>query len=60
MSSAMGSPEELKEVTALVSRLTVTGVFDLPKEDRMSDRIPEVQPVKLKEFLEQCWVEKQT
>jgi hypothetical protein len=58
MSSAMGSPEELKEITALVSQLTVTGVFDLPKDSRMSDRFPEVQPVKLKQFLEKCWVGK--
>lgn len=30
--TAMGSPEELKEVTALVSRLSVSGVFDMAKE----------------------------
>jgi hypothetical protein len=60
MPSAMGSPEELKEVTALVSRLTVSGVFDMPKEDRMSDRFPEVRPVKIKKFLENCWAGKQT
>jgi hypothetical protein len=54
----MGSPEELKEITALVSQLTVTGVFDLPKDSRMSDRFPEVQPVKLEQFLEKCWVGK--
>ncbi|CEJ55394.1 hypothetical protein PMG11_01655 [Penicillium brasilianum] len=59
MPSTMGSPEELKEVTALVSRLTVAGVFDLPKENRMSDRFPEVRPVKFKEFMAKCWVEKQ-
>lgn len=60
MPSTMGSPEELKEVTALVSRLTVAGVFDLPKGNRMSDRFPEVRPVKFKEFMAKCWVEKQT
>lgn len=59
MPSAMGSPEELREVTALVSRLTVSGVFDLPKESRMSDRFHEVRPVKIKEFLENCWTGKQ-
>lgn len=58
MPSTMGSPEELKEITALVSQLTVTGVFDLPKENRMSYRFPEVQPFKLKQFLEKCWVGK--
>jgi hypothetical protein len=60
MSSDMGSLEELKEITALVSRLTVTRVFDLPKESRMSDQFPEVKPVKLKQFLEKCWAGKQT
>lgn len=59
MPSTVGSPEELKEITALVSRLTVTGVFDLPKENRMSDKFPEVKPVKLREFLEKCWGERQ-
>lgn len=59
MPSTMGSPEELKEVTVLVSRLTVAGVFDLPKDNRMSDRFPEVRPVKFKEFMAKCWVEKQ-
>ncbi|KAJ5890850.1 uncharacterized protein N7473_007078 [Penicillium subrubescens] len=58
MPSTIGSPEELKAITALVSQLTVTGVFDLPRESRMSDRFPEVQPVKLKQFLEKCWVGK--
>lgn len=60
MSSAMESPEELQEVTALVSRLTVTEVFDLPEENRMSDRFPEIRPVKVKELLEKCWAGKQT
>ncbi|KAF3386454.1 hypothetical protein F1880_000160 [Penicillium rolfsii] len=55
MPDTSGSPEELKEITALVSQLTVTGVFDLPKESRMSDRFPEVQPIKLEQFLEKCW-----
>jgi hypothetical protein len=58
MPSTIGAPEELKAITALVSQLTVTGVFDLPRESRMSDRFPEVQPVKLKQFLEKCWVGK--
>jgi hypothetical protein len=59
MPSTMGSPEELKEITALVSRLTVAGVFDLPKENRMNDQFPEVRPVKFKEFMAKCWGEKQ-
>ncbi|KAJ5480850.1 hypothetical protein N7539_006744 [Penicillium diatomitis] len=49
------SQKELEEMTALVSRLTVNGVFDLPKENRMSDRFPQVRPMKVKEFLGQCW-----
>ncbi|EPS30706.1 hypothetical protein PDE_05658 [Penicillium oxalicum 114-2] len=55
MPSSMGSPEELKEVTALVSRLIVNGVFDLPKANRMSDHFSQVQPMKVKEFLNRCW-----
>ena len=55
MPSAMGSPEELKEVTALASQLTVSGVFDPAKENRMSDRFHEVRPVKMKKFQENCW-----
>ncbi|KAJ5175322.1 uncharacterized protein N7482_001199 [Penicillium canariense] len=59
MPSDMGSPEEMKEITALVSRLVVAGVFDLPKENRLSDRFPEVRPMKMREFLEKCWAENQ-
>lgn len=44
--------DELKEVTALVSRLTVNGVFDLPKENRLNERFPEIKPTTVKEFLE--------
>lgn len=44
--------DEVKEVTALVSRLTVNGVFDLPKENRLNERFPEIKPTKMKEFLE--------
>lgn len=47
--------EELKETTALVSRLTVYGVFDLPKENRMNARFPDVRPITMKEFLEKAW-----
>lgn len=47
--------EELKETTALVSRLTVNGVFDLPKENRMNARFPDVRPITMKEFLEKAW-----
>lgn len=60
MPSTVGSPEELKEITELVSRLTVAGVFNLPKDNRMSDRFPEVRPVKFKEFMAKCWAEKQS
>lgn len=47
--------EEVKETTALVSRLTVNGVFDLPKENRMNARFPDVRPITMKEFLEKAW-----
>ncbi|KAJ6104406.1 hypothetical protein N7523_010726 [Penicillium sp. IBT 18751x] len=47
--------DELKETTALVSRLTVNGVFDLPKENRLNDRFPDVQPITMRELLEKAW-----
>lgn len=47
--------DELKETTALVSRLTVNGVFDLPRENRLNDRFPDVQPITMREFLEKAW-----
>ncbi|KAJ5128668.1 hypothetical protein N7526_006834 [Penicillium atrosanguineum] len=47
--------DELKETTALVSRLTVNGVFDLPKENRLNDRFPNVRPITIREFLEKAW-----
>lgn len=46
---------ETKEVTALVSRLTVNRVFDLPKEGRLNARFPDVQPVTMKQFLIDAW-----
>ncbi|CAG8208349.1 unnamed protein product [Penicillium olsonii] len=51
------SSDELKEVTALVSRLTVNNVFDLPK-DRLNDRFPEVKPLTVREFLHNAWNQK--
>jgi hypothetical protein len=47
--------DELKETTALVSRLTVNGVFDLPKVNRLNDRFPDVRPITMKELLEKAW-----
>ncbi|KAJ5090589.1 hypothetical protein N7532_009273 [Penicillium argentinense] len=56
MPSDLGcTEEELTEVTALVSRLTVKGVFDLPKENCLNSRFPEVQPITMKKFLEKAW-----
>ncbi|CAG7956772.1 unnamed protein product [Penicillium salamii] len=48
------SSDDLKEITALVSRLTVNNVFDLPK-DRLSDQFPEVKPLTVREFLHNAW-----
>lgn len=48
------SPDELKEITALVSRLTVNNVFDLPK-DRLNSRFPEVKPLTVRELLRTAW-----
>ncbi|KAJ5681724.1 uncharacterized protein N7477_001664 [Penicillium maclennaniae] len=47
--------DELKETTALVSRLTVNGVFDLPKENRLNERFPNVQPITMRKLLEKAW-----
>jgi hypothetical protein len=46
---------EIKEVTTLVSWLTVHGVFNLPKEGRLNARFPEVQPITMKQFLIDAW-----
>lgn len=48
------SSDELKELTALVSRLTVNNVFDLPK-DRLNRRFPEVKPLTVRELLRTAW-----
>ncbi|PYH82486.1 NAD(P)-binding protein [Aspergillus uvarum CBS 121591] len=47
--------EEAHEVTVLVSRLTIAGVFDLPVEGRLNERFPEIEPVKVREFLVDAW-----
>lgn len=49
------SEDEVKEVMALVSRLTVNGVFQLPKENRLNAKIPEITPITMREFLERHW-----
>ncbi|PIG82322.1 nmrA-like family protein [Aspergillus arachidicola] len=49
------SVEELKETTALVSRLTIAGVFDLPRENRLNARFPDIETTKLKALLEKAW-----
>ncbi|EAU37814.1 predicted protein [Aspergillus terreus NIH2624] len=49
------SADELREMTVLVSRLTVAGVFDLPVEQRMNSRFPDLRPIKVKEFLLKAW-----
>lgn len=48
------SSDELKEMTALVSRLTVNNVFQLPN-DRLTARFPEVKPMVMREFLQKAW-----
>ncbi|OQE80460.1 hypothetical protein PENNAL_c0046G00074 [Penicillium nalgiovense] len=44
------SSDELKEMTALVSRLTVNNVFRLPG-DRLNTRFPEVKPTTMRQLL---------
>lgn len=53
--TASDSIEELKEVTALCSRLVVNGVFQLPKENRLNTRFPDVRPITMRELLEKSW-----
>jgi hypothetical protein len=48
------SSDELKEITALVSRLTVNDVFSLP-DDRLNTWFPEVKPIAMREFLHKAW-----
>ncbi|KAJ5142939.1 uncharacterized protein N7515_001726 [Penicillium bovifimosum] len=52
--SVDASSDELKETTALVSRLTVSNVFSLP-DDRLNARFPEVKPITMREFLYKAW-----
>jgi hypothetical protein len=49
------SPEDLQEMTALVSRLTIAGVFELPDQNRLNDRFPDLQPVNMRQFLQDAW-----
>ncbi|KAJ5973360.1 hypothetical protein N7481_010570 [Penicillium waksmanii] len=56
MPSDLGySQEEITEATALVSRLTVNGVFELPKENRLNTLFPDVQPLTMRKLLEDSW-----
>ena len=49
------SEEEMKEVTVLVSRLTVNGVFQLPRENRLNELFADMKPTTMKELLERSW-----
>ncbi|PWY89636.1 NmrA-like family protein [Aspergillus sclerotioniger CBS 115572] len=51
------SDEETRETAALVSRLTIAGAFDLPKE-RMNTRFPDLKPLEMREFLLDVWENK--
>ncbi|KAJ5747947.1 uncharacterized protein N7511_009643 [Penicillium nucicola] len=48
------STDELKETTALVSRLTINNVFQLPG-NRLNAQFPEIKPIKMREFLHKAW-----
>lgn len=48
------SEAEALEMTVLVSRLTIAGAFDLPKE-RMNSMFPDIKPIKMREFLINTW-----
>ncbi|KAK4862387.1 hypothetical protein LT330_002520 [Penicillium expansum] len=48
------SSDELKEVTALVSRLTVNNVFQLPG-DRLNSLFLDVKPITMRQLLHNAW-----
>lgn len=47
--------DELREVTVLVGRLTIAGALNIPVEQRMNSKFPELKPVQVKEFLTKVW-----
>ncbi|KAE8150359.1 NmrA-like family protein [Aspergillus avenaceus] len=49
------SAEELQETTALVSRLTIAGVFELPVEGRLNSLFPDIKTTKIKDFFQNTW-----
>ncbi|PLB47427.1 NmrA-like family protein [Aspergillus steynii IBT 23096] len=51
------SEDEVYEMTVLVSRLTIAGVFDLPKIGRLNDRFPDISTKKLRDFMRDAWKE---
>ncbi|KAF9891637.1 hypothetical protein FE257_003648 [Aspergillus nanangensis] len=53
------SEEEVREMTALVSRLTVRGAFNLPVQERLNCKFPDVHPVNIKDFLQGAWKSQQ-
>ena len=48
-------PEEVQEITALVDRLVINGVFDLPRENRLNNEFYDVRARTMREFLEYTW-----
>ncbi|EAW14289.1 uncharacterized protein ACLA_073240 [Aspergillus clavatus NRRL 1] len=51
------SSQDAQELTALVSRLTIAGVFQLPAEGRLNDKFPDIRPVKMRQFLQAAWAD---
>ncbi|KAH8427113.1 uncharacterized protein LDX57_004830 [Aspergillus melleus] len=49
------SEDEVYETTVLVSRLTIAGVFDLPKESRLNERFPDIHTKSLRTFMIESW-----
>lgn len=49
------SEDEVHETTVLVSRLTISGVFNLPKNDRLNDRFPDIPLKKLRDLVLKSW-----
>lgn len=50
-----GSDQERKDYSILFGRLYVHGIFHMPSKDRLTERFPELRPVRLEEFLTEAW-----
>ena len=47
--------EQLKDWIVLFSKLYVEGIFQMPTENRLNARFPDMKTVSLEEFLTEAW-----